>query len=259
MNLIQALLLSVVEGITEFLPVSSTGHLIVVSRLLSVPQTAFTTSFEIFIQLGAILAVIILYGKKALRSPAAFRRLGFAFVPTAVIGFLLYKVIKTYLFGNPWVVVISLGVGGGVMIAIEMFFARHPHAGGKTMEECTDLQAVSVGLFQSLSMIPGVSRAAATIIGGQLIGFSRSTAVEFSFLLSIPTMIAATGLDLVKSRMFSFTSWELILMGVGFFGSFVTALTVIRVFLRFIQGHSFIPFGIYRIVLAVAYAAVVLR
>jgi undecaprenyl-diphosphatase len=259
MNLISVIILSVVEGITEFLPVSSTGHLILTASLLRIPSTSFSTSFELFIQLGAILAVVVLFGRSALKDKQKLERIAYAFLPTAIIGFVLYKFIKKYLLTNPWVVVVSLAAGGIALIAVELWLKKRSRGALSEPAGFSKKQAVSIGLFQSLSVIPGVSRAAATIIGGQLAGLTRRDATEFSFLLAVPTMIAATGLDLVKSHAFSFTSGEFLYLGIGFSISFLTAFLVIRLFLSYVRNHSFIAFGVYRILIAVVYSLIVLH
>lgn len=257
MNVVQAIILSIVEGISEFLPISSTGHLILASTLLHITQTEFVKSFEIFIQMGAILAVVVLYARNVFVNKKIFARVILAFLPTAIIGFILYKFIKHYLLGNPWVVVFSLGIGGITLIAIELFYKTKQTS--SDIEHISGKQAAIIGVIQALSVIPGVSRAAATIIGGQLIGLSRRRAVEFSFLLAIPTMTAATALDLIKTNALSFSSTDVYLLAVGCTGSFITALFVLKVFLRYIQHHSFIPFGIYRIAIAIIYGFYLLR
>jgi undecaprenyl-diphosphatase len=248
MNVLHALLLSVVEGVTEFLPISSTGHMILAGTLLHVAETDFVKSFEIIIQLGAILAVVLLYWKKLWRD---WTRVGIAFVPTAIVGLVLYRFIKDILLGNPWIVVWSLGLGGALLILLEKFHKE------KT-ERMTLFDAFLIGCAQSLSIIPGVSRAAATIVGALLLGITRETAVEFSFLLAIPTMAAATGLDLLKNgRYFTGTQYEL--LAVGFIGAFITALLTVKWFIGFVKSHTFIPFGIYRIITALAFYLFVLR
>lgn len=258
MNIFQTLILSIVEGITEFLPISSTGHLILTSHLLNISQTEFAKSFEIIIQLGAILSVVFLYWKRILDSKKLWKPLLAAFIPTAVIGLLLYKVVKNFLIGNTTVTLLALFIGGIVLIVIEKYWER----GGSrnkfrmrnlSIENLSMKQSFLIGLFQSVSIIPGVSRAAATIVGGLFVGMDRKTAVEFSFLLAIPTMAAATGLDLLKSG-FSFTSNEWTLLGIGFVGAFLTAFVAINYFLKFIQKHTFVPFGIYRILLALVFS-----
>lgn len=257
MTFFHAIILSIIEGISEFLPISSTGHLILASHLLKFPETEFAKSFEIFIQLGAIAAVALLYGRSIMLNKTTFTRVLAAFFPTAIIGFILYKFIKQYLLSNPWVVVFSLSIGGIIIIATE-YMTKNKEDAGIGLSELSIKKSVAIGVIQSLSVIPGVSRAAATIIGGQYLGLSRVAAVEFSFLLAIPTMAAATALDLIKSDATAFTMSEWGLLGVGCVGSFITAFFVVKFFLRYIQKHSFIPFGIYRIVLAVFYTVFVL-
>ena len=251
MDIFQATLLSVIEGFTEFLPVSSTGHLILASDLLKIPQTEFVKSFEIFIQLGAILAVVVLYFKKYVQNFKAWKNILIAFVPTAVIGLVLYKFIKTYLLGNTLVVVAALFIGGILLILLEKLH-KEKQLNNVTIEQLSFKQSFLIGLAQSISIIPGVSRAAATILGGMFLGLKKETAVEFSFLLAVPTMLAATGLDLVKSDL-NFSSQEIMALMVGFIGSFITALLVIKWFIKFIKTNNFFWFGIYRIILALIF------
>jgi undecaprenyl-diphosphatase len=250
MNIFQAVILSIIEGITEFLPISSTGHLILASHVLRIPQTEFVKSFEIIIQLGAIVSVVVLYFKKLIHSKMLYKRLLLSFLPTALFGFTLYRVIKTYLLGNSLVVVLSLFIGGIFLILFEKYFPQKKTI--KTMENASKKDAVIIGLFQSVSMVPGVSRSAATIIGGMTVGFDRKSAVEFSFLLAIPTMAAATGLDLVKSG-FSFSSYEFLLLGIGFIVSFITAWVAVKYFLSYVQKNTLVPFGMYRILIAILF------
>ncbi|MFH0749944.1 MAG: undecaprenyl-diphosphate phosphatase [Candidatus Gottesmanbacteria bacterium] len=248
MNLIHALLLGFVEGITEFLPVSSTGHMILFGKLFAIPQTDFLTSFEIIIQLGAIAAAVVLYARTLLSKRFLWKPLLFAFIPTAIIGFLLYKIVKHYLLGNPFVVVASLCIGGIAFFLIENAVKRFPRK-TTVLEQITPKQAICIGIGQTFSMIPGVSRSAASICSGLLTGLSRELSVEFSFLLAIPTMIAAVGLDVLKSPIIINTS-TVLLLTVGLVTSFVTALLAIKTFLRFVKNNSFLPFAVYRIVLA---------
>jgi undecaprenyl-diphosphatase len=251
MTFIQVIILSIVEGITEFLPISSTGHMILVSTLLKITETDFVKSFEIIIQLGAILAVLTLYWKKLLTDRSMFLRVVVAFIPTAIVGLVLYKYIKDVLLGNPWIVVLSLGIGGILLILLEKFQKQK-------QQSLSLFHAFLIGCAQSLSVIPGVSRAAATIVGARLLGMKRKDAVEFSFLLAIPTMAAAAGLDLVKSGR-NFTGSQYELLAVGFIGAFITALITVKWFIGFVKTHTFIPFAIYRIVAALAFYFFVLR
>lgn len=243
MSLLDALILGVVEGITEFLPISSTAHLMITNRLLSLPVTNFVKSFDIIIQLGAILAVVVLYLRRLLIEHATFYKVFLAFIPTAVIGMLLYPIVKDSLLGNLPLAAFALILGGVVMIIFE-----YTQKNTKGEEKITFRQAFWVGVFQVLALIPGVSRAGATVIGGQSLGVSRKTIVEFSFLLAIPTMIGAAGLDLVESS-FIFNPSEWLLLAVGFFAAFATALVAVQFFLRFIEKNSFATFGWYRIVI----------
>lgn len=252
MTIFHAIVLSIVEGITEFLPVSSTGHLILAEKLLGIPSTEFAKSFEIFIQLGAIMAVVALYATRIMKKPALIRPIVIAFIPTGIIGFVLYKLIKTYLLGNDMVVVLSLAVVGLALILLEKYWISHPPKGTKSIETLSTRELVTIGVFQSFSVVPGVSRAAATIVGGMTNSLSRSDAVEFSFLLAVPTMAAATGLDLIKSG-HSFSRPELMLLLIGFIASWIVATFVIRAFLRFVRSGTFTGFGIYRIIVAVVY------
>jgi len=248
MNIIQAIILGLVEGLTEFLPISSTGHLILASKLLHVYSGDFVKSFEVIIQLGAILAVVVLYFKKIWGRWDVWLKIITAFLPTAVLGLIFYSLIKKFLLGNESVVLWALFLGGVAILIFEHFFTEK-RATVDDLEKISYKQALGIGLFQSLAMIPGVSRSAATIIGGLILGLQRKTIVEFSFLLAVPTMLAATGLDLVKSG-FSFSYGQWVLLILGFCTAFLSALAVIKIFLAFIQTKSFAVFGWYRIILA---------
>ncbi len=250
-DIIHALILGIVEGISEFLPISSTGHLILTSRLLGMAQTDFLVSFEIAIQLGAILAVVCLYGKTIVCNVEIIKRVMAAFIPTAVIGFLLYKVIKQYFFANHQIVLWSLFLGGIFLIVFELIHKNKI----ETAEELATIplkKALIIGLCQSLAVIPGVSRAAATIVGGLALGLRRQVIVEFSFLLAVPTMLAATGLDILKNAQ-AITADQFSFLAVGFISSFLVAIVSIRGLLFFIKHHNFIPFGIYRIAVALLF------
>jgi undecaprenyl-diphosphatase len=254
MTFVDALVLGIIEGITEFLPVSSTGHLILASSLLGLPETEFLKSFEIIIQFGAICAVIALYWKDLLSLPL-IKKLMAGFIPTGILGFTLYPIIKTHLLGNEAVVLIALLVGGVALIGFEYFHKEKEGESG--LEAISYKQSALIGLFQSVAMIPGVSRSAATIVGGLSLGLSRKTIVEFSFLLAVPTMLAATVLDLSESAHL-FTKDQMGVLAVGFVVSFIVALGSIKFLLRFVRQHTFIPFGIYRIAVALLFWVVLL-
>ncbi len=249
MDIFHAFVLGIVEGITEFLPVSSTGHLILTSRLLGMSQTDFVKSFEIAIQAGAILAVIVLYGRALLVDGKVFRRVMAAFVPTAVLGFVFYKVVKHFLLGSSQVVLWSLFAGGIVIIVFELFH-KEEEGVRQGLADISYRQAFLIGVAQSVAMAPGVSRSAATIVGGLALGLPRKTIVEFSFLLAVPTMLAATALDLLKSAS-SFSMDQSAFLAVGFGTSFFVALGSIKFLIYFIQRNNFIVFGVYRIIVAV--------
>lgn len=257
MTIFHTIILAIIEGVTEFLPISSTGHLILTSHALNILDTNFTKSFEIIIQLGAILAIVVLYWKTFLFKRKYWPKIIAAFLPTAIVGFTLYPLIKRVLLSSPSITLWSLLLGGVVLILIEKFH-EEKDSHSDDMSHMTYRQAFLIGCFQALSVIPGVSRAGATIIGGLVTGAKRKTAVEFSFLLAVPTMLAATGLDLVKSRS-SFTSDQTLALSVGFLVAFLVALVVVKYFLHYIKNHSFVPFGVYRILLAIIYWLVLLR
>lgn len=251
MNFFSVLILGVVEGISEFLPVSSTAHLILTADLLKLEQSDFLKSFEIAIQLGAILSVVVLYGRRLLVDSKVFKLLVAAFIPTAVTGFVLYKVIKNVLFDSTMTILWALLLGGIFLIIFEL--AHREKA--DSLDDISSIsygQAFMIGCFQSIAVVPGVSRAAATIMGGLILGLRRKTIVEFSFLLAVPTMGAAVALDLFKSRG-ALASGEFSFLVVGFLVSFIVALLSIKFLLGFIKKHNFIPFGIYRVVLALLF------
>lgn len=250
MSYLDSIILGIVEGLTEFIPVSSTGHLILASSLLGLAQTDAVKSFEIAIQLGAILAVVVLYWRSFLNWNL-LKHIAVAFIPTALVGYALYHFIKEALIGNLQVVLWALLLGGVGIIVIEWFTKNRVRADGSA----TDLsyrQAFLVGLAQALAVIPGVSRSGATAMGGLLLGIPRAAIMEFSFLLAVPTMAAATGYDLVKDPSV-LLGGNFGVLAVGFVVSFLVALVVIKVALSFVRKYSFVPFAIYRILLAGAF------
>lgn len=254
MDILSAVLLGIVEGLTEFLPISSTGHLILTSHLLGLPETEFLKSFEIVIQLGAILAVVTLYWRKLLFDRRLIQRVIVALLPALGVGYLFYATIRS-LLDSELAVVMALFVGGIVLILFERF--RTEPTNPITVDTLTYRQAFLVGLTQALSVIPGVSRAGATIVGALAIGFSRSAAVEFSFLLGVPTMVAATTLDIAKNHA-SFSLDDVQALIIGFVVSFIVALVAIKFLLRFVETHSFIAFGVYRIIVAIFFFFIIL-
>jgi len=251
MDFITAFILGIVQGISEFLPISSTGHMILASHLMGLKHTEFLKSFEIAIQAGTILSVVVLYWRNLLVDFEVIKRLVVAFLPTGILGLTLYRLIKGYLLGSEIVVLCSLLIGGILIIAFEYWYREKEDATSE-IREISYKHAVIIGLFQSIAMIPGVSRSASTIVGGLMLGLKRKTIVEFTFLLAVPTMLAATGYDLIKSGS-EFSAGELQYLLAGFVTAFVVALLSIKFLLRFIKTHTFIPFGVYRIVLVICW------
>ena len=249
----QAAILGVVEGLTEFLPVSSTGHLIIMDKVLGFKGPSGMV-FEVVIQLGAILAVCWVYRQKFTdvvlglpsdRSAQNFtRNVLLAFLPSMVIGFFAYKTIKTVLM-NPLVVCWSLVLGGIAILVIERIVKKPRYS---VVEEFPALLSLKIGFFQCISMIPGVSRSGATIMGALLMGVERKEAAEFSFFLAVPTMVAASAYDLFKHR-HSLSADDMDTIAVGFVLAFISAIFVVRKFIGFVGRHGFAPFAWYRIVL----------
>ncbi len=261
-SLVIAAILGVVEGLTEFLPVSSTGHMIIVGHLLGFEgETAKT--FEVVIQLGSILAVVVMFWRRLFsligihfgrsphegvgRSRLSLVHILLGMVPAVVLGLVFHDLIKS-LF-NPINVMYALVVGGVLLIAAEVFKPKEPRALG--LDDMTYRQAFTIGCFQCLALWPGFSRSGATISGGMLVGVSRYAASEFSFLLAVPMMMGATALDLYKSFHF-LTAADIPMFAVGFVTAFLVALVAIKTFLQIIKRISFIPFAIYRFIVAAA-------
>lgn len=279
MTISDSLILSIVEGLTEFLPISSTAHMVLASQILQISQTPFVKSFEIIIQLGAILAVIFLYFKELIKSISLWPKIILAFLPSTIIGLLFYDFVKEKLIGNGFVTAIALIVGGLIFIVLDRLITRNSLETSKTAEQMNNprifipgkshtsphtvaslspVKLIIIGLFQCIAMVPGVSRAAATIFGGLIAGLNKEEATKFSFFLAIPTMLAATTLDIYKSGA-GFTNSELLLLGIGLVTSFFTALAAIKFFISFVQRHSFIPFGIYRIIIGIVWIFAILK
>ncbi len=241
MDWIKAVIISIVEGITEFLPISSTGHMIITEKLLGIQSTDFVNTFIISIQFGAILSVIVLYWKRFIKSLVFYYKLFVAFLPAAVAGFFLGNYIDI-LLNNVIVVAISLVAGGIILIFVDNWF-KNP---AKNLE-ISYLKALKIGCFQIISMIPGVSRSAATIIGGLTQKLTRKDAAEFSFFLAVPTMFAASVYKLYKSHD-SITRENLGILVLGNIIAFIVAMAAIKSFVTYLATHGFKIFGYYRIV-----------
>lgn len=248
MTTIQIIILGITEGLTEYLPISSTGHMILVTHFLNILESDQIKVFEIVIQIGAILAMFLIYWKKFL-DIELLKKLIIAFLPTGVLGFLLFKYIKV-LLGSIWVVVFSLIIGGIILILTEKYYKNNKK---ERTEEIDFKKSLIIGFAQTVSMIPGVSRSGATIVAGLLMNIERKVIAEFTFLLAVPTMAAATLYSLYKSRDILSSDYISTLL-LGTFVSFVVAYAVIKIFLNYIKKYDFIPFGIYRIILGIIIA-----
>ena len=245
MTIFHALVLGIVEGITEFLPISSTAHLIIASRLMGLASSDFLKTFEIVVQSGAILAVLLVYYKRIIGSFSLIKNIAIAFIPTAIIGLLFYPFVRSFL--DNYILTIWVIILGGVAI---IFFERNSSVDGGG--EVTPKKSFLVGFAQTLAFIPGVSRSAATIIAGRAMGISRKDIVDFSFLLAIPTMFAATGYDLFKNKEAIFVSGHLDLLMVGLVFAFLSSFIVIHWFLKFAQTNKLTVFGWYGIIFGLA-------
>ncbi|MGH4123126.1 MAG: undecaprenyl-diphosphate phosphatase [Clostridium sp.] len=254
---LKAVIIAIVEGITEFIPVSSTGHMIIVGNIINF-KGAFANSFEVVIQLGAILAIIVLYWNKIWNSVVDFfqakpsgikfwTNIIVAVIPAGVLGFLLNDKIDEYLF-NPTTVALALVVGGILMIIIENKFRHLDKI--KNIEQISIKQSIKIGCFQCFALWPGMSRSASTIMGGWISGVSTVAATEFSFFLAIPTMVGAAGLTLYKSGM-NFSNGEIITLVIGFITAFLVALVVVEKFVSYLKNKPMKIFAIYRIVVGI--------
>lgn len=250
MTFFESILLGVVEGFTEFLPISSTGHLILVSYVLGIVQTDVVKSFEIAIQLGSILAVVVLFWRSFLDTET-LKRILVAFIPTGVIGFVLYRFIKDVFIGNEIIVVWALLIGGIVIVGIE-YAHRHTTQIEGLVTSITYVQSFLIGVAQALAVIPGVSRSGATVMSGLMLNIPRTALLTFSFLLAVPTMVVATAYDVYNTPEV-FQGANMTMLAVGFSVAFLVALLTIKWVLLYVRSHSFMVFGIYRIVLALIF------
>lgn len=247
MTYFQAIIIAIVEGITEFLPISSTGHMIITEKVLGMENTEFLKAFTVNIQFGAILSVIVLYWKRFFQSMNFYYKLFVAFLPAAVLGLLLSDVIDSML-ENVLVVAVSLLLGGIILLFVDKWF--NPKGEDTDDKDISYLTAFKIGLFQAIAMIPGVSRSAATIIGGMSQKLNRKTAAEFSFFLAVPTMFAASAYKLLDNYK-SFDLHNIPVLIVGNVVAFIVAMIAIKSFISFLTKYGFKVFGYYRIVLGI--------
>jgi undecaprenyl-diphosphatase len=255
MNLVQTIVLAIIEGLTEFLPVSSTGHMIIASSFMGIATDPFVKLFTIVIQLGAILSVVILYFKRFFQTLDFYFKLIIAFIPAIIFGFLLSDKIDE-LMESPLTVAISLVVGGVILLFVDKWFNKPTI---HSEEEISYITAFKIGLFQCLAMIPGTSRSGASIVGGMSLKLSRKVAAEFSFFLAVPTMFAATAkklLDFYKEG-HTITSDQIQLMVVGNVVAFIVALLAIKSFIGYLNKNGFKIFGWYRIIAGLVIIALI--
>ena len=249
MDIVQSIILGTIEGFTEFLPISSTGHLIVASKFLGIDQTSVTKAYEVIIQFAAILAVVFNYKEKfTLQKIDLWIKVFAAFVPIGVVGFLFSHQIKALFSIN--IVATMFIVGGIVFLVVEKFFIPKEEEMLDDVEQISMKQSLVIGFAQIFALIPGTSRAGSTIIGALLVGLSRKASAEFSFLLAFPVMSAVTAFDLLKHYK-EFNDANLLTLGIGFVVAFVVAYLTIKLFLKFLERFTFVAFGLYRIVFGV--------
>ncbi len=248
MNYFEAIILAIVEGLTEYLPVSSTGHMIIASSIMGIQAEKFVKLFTVAIQFGAILSVVVLYWKRFFQSLDFYYKLFVGFLPAAILGYLLNDYIDAML-ENVIVVAASLMIGGIILLFVDTWFKQKE----EDAQELTYLKSFVIGCFQVIAMIPGVSRSAATIIGGLSQHLNRKSAAEFSFFLAVPTMAAATGYKMLKYHLdYGFTTENLPVLLVGNVVAFIVAMVAIKGFISYLSKHGFKLFGWYRIVLGAA-------
>lgn len=251
MNLINALILGLVEGVTEFLPISSTAHLIISSKFLNIPITEFQKFFEVFIQSGAILAVVFLYWKVIFKNQNLMMNIILSFIPTAIVGLFLHKIIKGIFFESFTLIATSLFVIGFAFLVFEYLLKRKIIKTDKKIIQMTIVQALMIGLAQSIAVVPGVSRAGAVILTMMLLGFDREESALYSFVLAVPTLFAASAFDFIKTDpQLIFSGNNPIFLLIGLITAFLSALLAIKWFIKFLQKNSLSYFGVYRIGLA---------
>jgi len=248
LSILESIILGIIEGFTEFLPISSTGHMIIASDLMDIQQTNMTSAFEIIIQFSAILAVVFNYKDKfTLQKIELWKKIVLAFIPIGAVGFVFASTIKAMFV--PSIVAFAFIIGGIIFLVVEKFYKNEEHL-IDDVEKVSYTQAFYIGLAQVAALIPGASRAGASIIGAMLVGLNRKASAEFSFLLALPVMCATTGYDLVK-HYHEFVGANFIVLAVGFITSFIVAYLTIKLFIEFLSRFTFVAFGIYRIIVGV--------
>lgn len=252
MDILDAVILGIVEGITEYLPISSTFHLIWVAHLLGVPESDLLNVFNVVIQSGALIAILVLYLKEVWQDRTLGYKAALAFVPTAVIGLLLDDIIFDIFFVSAFLQIAAILVVAGVFVLLEVLVKRKRLKLERTAQAMSYREAVLIGAVQGIAVIPGVSRAGAVIVGLMAMSFKREEAARFSFLLAIPTIMAASGYDLVKHHDQVLAAGDyLLVLGIGFVVAAVTAYIVVKWFLNFLKTNTLVPFAIYRLILVI--------
>ncbi len=249
MTALVSVILGIVEGLTEFIPVSSTFHLIAASRLMGLPQSDFLKLFEVVIQSGAILSILWLYKDKLLSNRELQTKLAYSFIPTAVIGMILYKIIKGYFFENTLLQLSVFGLVGLIFLGLEWYLAKKKINLKKNLGDISINHALLIGLFQVFSVIPGVSRSGSILLGMLVLGYSRTSAAEYAFMLSLPTILAATGLDIYQNieLLGSISPDQVVYLLLGTVSAFLSALWVMKWLINYLSSHSLVVFGYYRV------------
>lgn len=251
MNILQSLMLGIVEGLTEFLPISSTFHLIMTSKILALNSTEYLKLFEVVIQSGAIVTLLIIYAKNLLNDKKLLLNVLYSFLPTAIVGLLFHKIIKSIFFESNWLMLIVFVIVGIIFLILEYVEKKSPNQLRKSCEVISIKHAIIIGFAQALSVVPGVSRAGSVIVAMMLLGYKRDEAAKYTFLLSIPTILAASSLDLFQGRELLMTlsdGW--FLLGVGFLAALMTAYFVVKWLTKYLANHTLEIFGWYRLVVA---------
>lgn len=250
MTALYSIILGIVEGLTEFIPVSSTFHLIATSKLLGLPQTDFLKLFEVVIQSGAIVSIIWLYKDKLVSNRPLQKRLLYSFIPTAIVGGLLYKLIKGYFFENTILQLSVFGLVGLLFIILEWYLAKKSINLSNKLADISIKHAIIIGLFQAMSTVPGFSRSGSVLLGMLILGYTRSSAAEYAFMLSLPTIFAATALDLYQNRVLlsTISTVETMYLILGTISAFLSALWVMRWLINYLSTNNLRIFGYYRLI-----------
>lgn len=253
MNLFNALILGLTEGITEFLPISSTAHLLIAGKLLHIPQTEFQTFFDVFIQSGAILAVVFLYFSYVIKHKDLWGKIIVSFIPTAIVGLILEKIIKIYFFNSLQLIEAAMFSVGILFIVFELLVKKGKVKLNKSLKEMNFQEAFLVGIGQSLAVVPGVSRAGIVMLAMMSQRYRRDESAIYSFLLAVPTILAASGLEVIKTNFSIITNANnLLFLAIGFFVSLITAYLSVNWFIAFLKKNSLTYFGVYRILLSLS-------